>query len=110
MIWTASPAAVAGGPSATGGAAAAPPPRRPSPARPKQAARIGSTLTATHYGQSCGGKTSRKRLFRAELLAGELAEAVAGGLVRPEPLLALVARIGRDLLGDRSDLGTDAGA
>ena len=40
-------------------------------------------------------------------LAGELAEAGAGVLVRPERLVVAVTRIGRDLLGDGPNLGGD---
>ena len=39
--------------------------------------------------------------------AGELAEAVAGGLIRPELLVLAVARIGGDLLGDGANLPRD---
>src|SRR5687767_11353398 len=42
-------------------------------------------------------------------LAGELAEARAGVLVRPERLVVAVARIRGDLLGDGANLGRDHG-
>src|SRR5918994_804384 len=40
-------------------------------------------------------------------LAGELAEAVAGGVVRAELLVIAVARVARDLLGHRAHLARD---
>src|SRR4051794_26468917 len=50
----------------------------------------------------------RRQSGLAELLARELAEALTGELVRPERLVVGVARVGRDLLGHRPHLLTDA--
>ena len=45
--------------------------------------------------------------LRLQALAGELAEAGPGGVVRPERLVVGVARVRRDLLGDGPDLARD---